>query len=372
MNNEPYLKDITEISINGLISTQHYSLPYSIIKKHIEAQIYLPLNQTDLEILNQKSTTRAFEIVKEYTSKNSELAGVGDLIYWQAWLSAIGFTFLEPITQKEIITFIVEHAQGLDADVDQLLVDQHYKQKLGPHKLSTIKRRIATLSSFLDGVQWDNPCRNKEVKQLCAKLAKKHGTSKPHGKAITKDILDDMLDFNEHKLIDIRDKALLLFAWASGGRRRSEVTQADMKDLVKTPQGDYIYTIPKSKTDQIGQGHSVPVKGRAAYALTKWLEASYITTGSIFKAIKKNGNLGEALSPIDVNRIVKRRLKNAGYNEKEYGAHSLRSGFVTQAGRMGKHLGDIMSLTTHKSVATVMRYYQAGSIINNSAANLAD
>ena len=77
------------------------------------------------------------------------------------------------------------------------------------------------------------------------------------------------------------------------------------------------------------------------------------------------------LSPIDVHRIVRRRIKAAGYDEKSFGAHSLRSGFVTEGGRRGKPLGDIMAMTGHKSVHTAMRYYQVGSIINNSAANLA-
>jgi len=33
-------------------------------------------------------------------------------------------------------------------------------------------------------------------------------------------------------LIGVRDKALLLFAWASGGRRRSKVTSAVVEQLV--------------------------------------------------------------------------------------------------------------------------------------------
>ena len=73
--------------------------------------------------------------------------------------------------------------------------------------------------------------------------------------------------------------------------------------------------------------------------------------------------------PID-NSIV--MLHNAGYDESKFGAHSLRSGFVTECGRQGKNLGDVMAMTTHRNVATCLRYYQSGNIINNSALNLAD
>ena len=272
----------------------------------------------------------------------------------------------------QIMTFIVQHAEGIDHAIDEKLVAQGFKLKLGPHKLSTIKRRLASLSIHLEIYKLVNHCQSRAISQLLQKLTKKYGGSKPAGKAITKDILDDMLETCGDKLIDIRDKAMLLFAWGSGGRRRAEVITADMKDLVKTPDGDFTYTIPQSKTDQEGVGHTVPVKGRAAQALQAWLSAAGITEGPIFRSIAKGGTMRGALSDVDVYRIVKLRLKRAGYDETQFGAHSLRSGFVTEAGRRGKPLGDVMQLTTHRNVETVMKYYQAGNIINNSASNLAD
>lgn len=182
-----------------------------------------------------------------------------------------------------------------------------------------------------------------------------------------------MLDTcNKNTLIDVRDRALLLFAWGSGGRRRSEIVAAEIKDLVKDPEGNYVYTIPKSKTDQKAEGHQVPVNDRVAEALTAWLTAASITEGSIFRAITKGGVISGKLSGRSVFKIVRKRLKLAHYDEEFYGAHSLRCGFVSQAGRQGKPLGYVMAMTTHRNVSTVMRYYQAGNVKNNSAANLAD
>ncbi len=360
---------------NDLIRPSHYLAPYSLVQKQPDLQDYIPRGRkaSALDKLHDKSTVRALEILNEYNSDNTQRAQVSDLIYWQAWLGAIEFDFNSPITEKEITTFIVQHVEGLEEAIDKKMCDQGFKNKLGAHKLSTIKRRIATLSVFLDKVKWTNPCRhNKNINSLLQKLTKKHGGSQPAGKAITKDILDDMLATCKDKLIDKRDKAMLLFAWASGGRRRSEVVDAKMKDLTKTPDGEFVYTIPKSKTDQEGKGHNVPVKGRAADALNTWLITSGVVSGPIFRAITKGSEVGWILSSNTVYRVVRKRLKLAGYNEKLYGAHSLRSGFVTEAGRRNKPLGDVMALTTHRNVNTVMKYYQAGDIINNSAANLAD
>ena len=98
--------------------------------------------------------------------------------------------------------------------------------------------------------------------------------------------------------------------------------------------------------------------GRAAQALEAWLQASGITAGAIFRRIRKGGHLGEALSPAAVRDIVQARCALAGV-EGEFSAHSLRSGFVTEAGRQNVPLGETMALTGHHSVATVMGYFRA-------------
>ena len=358
----------------NLIQPSHHLYKYSLLKKNPNLQEYLPKKRDAhfLELLNDRSTSRAFEIMNEYNSENTRAAHTGDLVYWQAWLSAIGFDFQTPITEKEILSFIVQHAEGLDTEIDSKLFQQGFKAKLGPHKLATIKRRIGSLSVFLANAKWPNPTHHEEIGLLLQKLTKIYGSSKPAGKAITKDILDDMLDTCKNSLIDIRDKAVLLFAWSSGGRRRSEVTAAQFEDLTKTPEGEFTFNITHSKTDQESKGNVVPVKGRAAKALTDWITASGINEGAIFRSVTKHNALRGALSDLDINRIVKKRLKKAMYDETLFSAHSLRSGFVTEAGRRQKPLGDVMQMTTHRNVNTVMKYYQAGNITNNSAANLAD
>lgn len=376
VSDDVYFNSLDEVfeKQHELIRSIHSVLPYSLIKIKPELEEYIPLQKglSPLEYLNDRSTSRAFEIISEETSENTLRAHNGDVIYWQAWLSAIGFSFKEPISEKEILSFAIQHAEGLDAEIDHKLVDQNYKTNLGPHKLSTIKRRIGSLSVFLELAKLPNPCHAKELRLVLTKLTKKYGGSKANGKAITKDILDDMLEVCKDKLIDLRDIAALLFAWGTGGRRRSEVAQAEMKNLTTTPSGEFVYNMPSSKTDQQGKGHHVPIKGRVAKALHDWLTASGVVDGNIFRSIGKGGEVRQGLSPADINRIVKRRLKQAGYDEKQFGAHSLRSGFVTEAGRKNKNIGDVMQLTTHKSITTVMKYYQAGNVINNSAANLAD
>jgi hypothetical protein len=65
--------------------------------------------------------------------------------------------------------------------------------------------------------------------------------------------------------------------------------------------------------------------------------------------------------------IVKRRAQLAGL-EGAFGAHSHRSGFVTEAGRQNIPLGDTMAMTGHRSIQPVMRCFQTGAIGQTRAA----
>jgi hypothetical protein len=53
-------------------------------------------------------------------------------------------------------------------------------------------------------------------------------------------------------------------------------------------------------------------------------------------------------------------------------AHSLRSGFVTEAERFCISLGQTMAMTGDKSVQTMMGYYQSGELSASTAARLFD
>lgn len=356
--------------LGALIQPSHEYMKFSLIRMKPDLKKYVPdVHKAGVFGYWEGYAIRSTEILREFSAENTSRAFNGDLIYWQAWLSASGHHFNQPITANEIKVFIVQHAEGLPYDVDHVLVEQRYKQSLGPHKIATIKRRLASLSVFLDVEKRDNPIRDFEVRKLLEKITKKYGETRRKGRAITKDILFAILDTCGNSLIDARDMALILFGWASGGRRRSEIADAEIKDLI--PDGEnFIYQMPRSKTDQKGEGKALPINGMAARCLKEWLARAGVTKGKIFRSVSKGGKVGEKITDVDINRVIKRRCEKAGYDPALYSAHSLRSGFVTEGGRQQCPIGDIMALSGHKSVNVAMRYYQAGSVKNNSAANL--
>ena len=98
--------------------------------------------------------------------------------------------------------------------------------------------------------------------------------------------------------------------------------------------------------------------GRAAVALHDWMHFAEITSGPIFREIRKDGSIrSNQLTPQSVNLILKKRCRMAGLDPADFSAHGPRSGFMIQAGRDGIPLVDAMRQSAHKSVQQAAGYY---------------
>lgn len=157
--------------------------------------------------------------------------------------------------------------------------------------------------------------------------------------------------------------------FASGGRRRSEIANIQIEDLQKI-EGGYLIHLRQTKTDQVGKGKKVPVQGIAAQALNQWIVKSGLRTGNLFRGIYPDGSFTQGIGYCTITKMVKRRIKLIGLDPKKFGAHSLRSGFMTEAARNGAPLGDAMSLSGHANRDVAGGYYREAEIIMNSAGKL--
>jgi integrase len=335
--------------------------------------------------LDEQARRAMQDLLREGESANTRMSYQSALRYWAAWHALrYGHQIALPLPVECVLQFVLDHAerstpQGLvcemPAAMDQALLDAGYKSRLGAPAHNTLVHRVAVLSKAHQVRDLPNPCHDPRVRELLSRTRKayaKRGAMPQKKDALTRDLLTLLLDTCDDSLRGRRDRALLLFAWASGGRRRSEVAGADMRFLRRLPSGDYLYTLAHSKTNQAGidapENHK-PVLGAAAQALSAWLEASGIAQGAIFRRIRKGGHLGEPLTPPAVRNIVRERCELAGV-EGDFSAHSLRSGFVTEAGRRNVSLSDTMAMTGHQSMATVMGYFRAEAATGNKAARM--
>ncbi|WP_239142989.1 site-specific integrase [Variovorax sp. WS11] len=318
--------------------------------------------------------------------------------YWCAWYAArYGQVLRMPVPVPVVVQFIVDHAartadadskaglstglvSELPPDIDQALVANGYKTRLGVPALNTLVHRIAVLSKAHQLAKAPNPCADPLVRELLAQTRRayaKRGARPRKQRALTKDPLQAVLATCDDTLRGKRDRALLLFAWATGGRRRSEVASATLENLQRVDANAYLYTLAHSKTNQAGAQRPEDVKplvGSAAQAMQAWLAVLAergIQEGALFRRIRKGGHLGEPLAPAAVRDIVKARCTLAGV-EGKFSAHSLRAGFVTEAGRQNMSLPETMAMTGHHSVATVMGYFRAESALGSKVSRMLD
>jgi integrase len=342
----------------------------------------------DPERLHTQAEASVRALLKEGESANTQRSYATALRYWAAWFRLRYRQPMSlPVPVPAVLQFLVDHLErqsdagsllhDLPAAIDEALVEGGFKGALGAPALNTVLHRLSVLSKAHEMKGVNSPTRDPAVQELLKRTRRAYASrgGRPDRKpALTREPLEAMLTTCVDGLAGIRDRALLLFAFASGGRRRSEVAAATVENLTALGDGSYLYRLTHSKTDQAGTGDNAiavkPLVGPAAEALRTWLEASGIASGRIFRRIRKTKAV-EPLSPQATWHIVKRRAKLAGLTA-HFSAHSLRSGFVTEAGRQNVPMGDAMAMTGHRSTTTFLKYFQPGAATQSRAAHLLD
>lgn len=341
-----------------------------------------PLDPQSLALHAQEA---AAAFIAAGTAVNTVRSYRSALAYWSAWLQlrygrALGDA---PLPGAVAVQFVLDHlarplADGgwkylLPTSIDAALVAARVKTKLGPLAFNTVSHRLAVLGKWHRINEWDSPTEAPALKTLLREARKaqsRQGVSVRKKTAIVREPLQMLLATCDDGVRGIRDRALLLLAWSGGGRRRSEVVGLQMDDVRRLDADTWLYTLGTTKTDTGGIRREKPLRGPAAVALAAWLTVAPAESGPLFRRLYKGGKVGKTgLSGDQVARIVQRRAKLAGL-EGDWAAHSLRSGFVTEAGRQGVPLGEVMAMTEHRSVGTVMGYFQTGSLLSSHATRL--
>ncbi|MHC8350859.1 site-specific integrase [Pseudomonas sp. RT4P38] len=339
----------------------------------------------DPSVLACSTQAAAAAFIAAGTAANTVRSYRSALNYWQAWLQLRYGRVLgdDALPVPVVVQFIVDHlacpvTDGtwhhlLPVEIDLALCKARVKGKPGPLAFSTVSHRLAVLAKWHKLKHWDNPCAAPAVATLLREAGKaqvRQGIRVRKKTALTREPLQALLETCTDGLRGLRDKALLLLAWSGGGRRRSEVVALRMEDLRRLDEETWLYALGATKTETSGQVREKPLRGDAARALDAWLTAAPCPGGPIFRRLRKYDQVTEtALSGDAVARMIKRRATLAGLTG-DWAAHSLRSGFVTEAGRQGVPLGEVMAMTEHRSVNTVMGYFQAGSLLSSRAIRL--
>lgn len=347
--------------------------------------------------LPESSQAAVRALLDQGESPNTVRSYRSGLRYWAAWFSVrYGRRLALPLPVPVVLQFIVDHAQrmdeagrlvhGLPPAVDAALVAAGHKAGLGAPALATLVHRVSVLSKLHQLQGLENPCDDGRVRELMARMRRgyaRRGAQQVNAKpALTREPLEALLETCDGSLVGLRDRAMLLFAFSSGGRRRSEVTAATLENT-RRQAGGWVYEMGVSKSNQAGRARGdshKPIVGRAAEALQAWLEAwqraaaaagQPAPSGGLFRRIGKSGVPGAALSAQSVRLIVQARCALAGL-DPAFSAHSLRSGFVTEAAQQNIPMAETMALTGHRSPASVLGYFRKGEVLGMRGAALLD
>jgi integrase len=249
---------------------------------------------------------------------------------------------VETIPNPARVDWVLAHLQSLADDGATLAtIDGRVRALNRWHVLNgytestdpmTYRPNHSAVSNWLNGCQNEYAERNANGEQL-TKYAP--GILRNHLRAMVRAC-------NTTTLTGLRDRAMLLIGWA-GAFRRSELVGIHCANIVTDDRGrGVIVNIYNTKTNKRGatvkqidanpnDPELCPVR-----ALNEWLERANINDGVVFRRVSKSGRVLGALSPRFVDLIVREYDKRAAYDNATgapvgFSAHSLRSGYATQA-----------------------------------------
>ncbi|MCH1930961.1 tyrosine-type recombinase/integrase [Shewanella sp. A25] len=191
-------------------------------------------------------------------------------------------------------------------------------------------------------------------------------------------MLLEAIERQPHPLTRARDKAIIQLGM-QGGFRRSELANLKVQHL-SFMRDKLKVRLPFSKSNQQGLKEWKSLPGSEPYAayeaVKQWLTESQITQGHLFRSLSRDGkslrpykvaqkelhngmNLrGNSgfLNGDDIYRMIKKYCALAGLPAHFYGAHSLRSGCVTQLHENNRDHLYIMARTGHSDPRSLRHY----------------
>lgn len=190
----------------------------------------LPYGRRDqlAALLTDDDVSTLKHLAAEGMGENTLRALTSDLAYLKAWsLAATGKSLPWPAPESMLLKFVAHH-----------LWDQGFLRTAGPHAPDTVRRRLASWSTLtkwrgLAGA-FASPALKSAIR--LAVRATPRPRKRKSAKAVTGDVLAQMLaTCSTRSLRDIRDRAILMVAFASRSRRRSEIAGLRVEQITVEP-----------------------------------------------------------------------------------------------------------------------------------------
>jgi site-specific recombinase XerD len=334
------------------LNTEKTSLPGQDDHTPVTAVVVGPIGATEADVVPPRLNEQVREYIRSSKAASTIRGYQGDWRDFCAWCDVRELKPL-PAAPETIAAYIADGAERL--------------------KPGSLERRLHAIAEAHKAMGLESPTHSSIVANTMKGIRRVKGTAQTQkAPALTEDIRA-MVDVADTGVIGTRDRAMILLGFA-GAFRRSELVGLAVEDCAFNRDGLTIF-LRRSKTDQTGDGRRIGIPyGSSPFTcpvrtIQSWLEQAGISTGPLFRAIHRHGQVQiGGLSGIDVARVVKKLATRAGLDASKFAGHSLRSGHATSAAIAGASERSIMNQTGHRSTQMVRRYIRDGNLFRENSA----
>jgi integrase/recombinase XerD len=262
-----------------------------------------------------------------------------DLLVFRSWCRSRNHTWL-PASPTSIAEFV-------DHQVDE-------------HCLSTIKRRLCAIAFAHRLNELPTPTEHNSVRLAMRRASRQKPRRPKQVRGLTSAILSKIIAACPATLAGSRDAALISVGYDTLCRS-SELALMDVEHVKLESDGTATIFIPRSKSDVAGDGRIAYLSPDTAGVLSRWLDASGLRSGPLFRALHLNRPFDGTLETSSIRRIIKRATRRAGLEDSiasELSGHSMRIGAAQDMMVAGFDALAIMQAGGWKSANVVLRYVE--------------
>jgi len=294
-------------------------------------------------------------------SANTQRAYAADWRDFQGWCDQVGATAL-PASANTLAMYLTAKAATVS--------------------VATLARRMSAIRTAHETVGQQAPASG-ALKAVWAGIRRAHGRPPEPKRAMMTTDVREAVQSLPNGLAGLRDRALLLIGFAAA-LRRSELAAISLEGEDATAvqarfvSGGLEIHLHRSKADQEGRGavvaipHGSRLETCPVRALADWIAAAGITSGTVFRAVDRWGNVSDqAMTPQAVAHVVKAGAKRIGLDPAAFGGHSLRAGLATSAAANDAPAHVIMEHMRHARFDTTKRYIRQAERFTKNAASMA-
>ncbi len=237
----------------------------------------------------------------------------------------------------------------------------------------TVRRYVSSIAAAHRAAGERSPLERTEVQRALQRMRRRSGSRQRQVKGLTWTLRQRLIEAAGDRLIDLRNRALLAAAY-DAMLRRSELVALQVVDVTMDAKGSASLFVRRGKSDPEGSGATLYLHRDTVTLVRAWLSASGIASGRLFRSVRRNGALGEALDASQVPRIYRAMAERAGLAPEVVGrisGHSPRVGAAQDMIASGIGIPAIMQAGRWRSASMVQRYGERLLAERNGAAQLA-